>query len=218
MNHTFPVTEFFPDEELAPLTAESIRYRYQSERLNKIANELRELDASLAAKIGVATALIEGGNSRVAETCRALEGHDKALEEVRARQDKLTAAVNALAEAVKHLDARLPDPKQVRLEILGDLWRAFDGNLLDRVDEIRILLETTVLKATANFVEATSRGFICPELPAEGASLLAQVAFRQRRIAFRIRKFAADWFMATQMVGVSVVVLLFVMLALHAHF
>ncbi|WP_028208128.1 hypothetical protein [Paraburkholderia nodosa] len=64
MNHDFPKGELFPEDDLAPVTAESVRYVYQIRHLNRVVLGIRELELSLGEQMRTATILmasIEGG-------------------------------------------------------------------------------------------------------------------------------------------------------------
>ncbi|SDR60952.1 hypothetical protein [Paraburkholderia tuberum] len=196
MIHKFPPVELFPDDDLAPVTAESMRYVYQLRRVNRVVIGLRELDGSLGEKIGVATGLLVPVTAKLAETYEALEKNTTELAEQRARQE-------ALIETVKALEARLPDPKRVRHEIQGDLWQVMEPQVVQLVADLGVALGAQAREAGARLAEASQRGYMAPAQPEEGSPLWDRLRYRKERIAYRLKNFAADWLAVTQLVGVA---------------
>jgi hypothetical protein len=198
MSQKFPAGELFPDDDLAPVTVESVRYVYQLKRVNRVVIGLRELDASLGFKIEVATGLLGPVNSNLAETRRALEANAAELAAQRARQEELIATV-------KMLEARLPDPTKVRLEIQGDLWQMTRDYALDNVKEMEETLHAAAREAAAQFIEAWTRGNMGPERPADGSPLRDRLIFLRDLFIFHGRKLVAA---GTRVIGVAALVLL----------
>jgi hypothetical protein len=198
MSQKFPAGELFPDDDLAPVTVESVRYVYQLKRVNRVVIGLRELDASLGFKIEVATGLLGPVNSNLAETRRALEANAAELAAQRARQEELIATV-------KMLEARLPDPTKVRLEIQGDLWQMTRDYALDNVKEMEETLHAAAREAAAQFIEAWTRGNMGPERPADGSPLRDRLIFLRDLFIFHGRKLVAA---VTRLIGVAALVLL----------
>lgn len=198
MSQKFPAGELFPDDDLAPVTVESVRYVYQLKRVNRVVIGLRELDASLGFKIEVATGLLGPVNSNLAETRRALEANAAELAAQRARQEELIATV-------KMLEARLPDPTKVRLEIQGDLWQMTRDYALDNVKEMEETLHAAAREAAAQFIEAWTRGNMGPERPADGSPLRDRLIFLRDLFIFHGRKLVAA---GTRLIGAAAIVLL----------
>jgi hypothetical protein len=198
MSQKFPVGELFPDDDLAPVTVESVRYVYQLKRVNRVVIGLQELDASLGAKIEVATGLLGPVNSNLAETLRALEANAAELAAQRARQEELIATV-------KMLEARLPDPTKVRHEIQGDLWQMTRDYALDDLKEMEETLHAAAREAAAKFIESCTRGYIGPERPADGSPLRDRLIYLRDLFIFHGRKLVAA---VTRLIGVAAIVLL----------
>lgn len=225
MRNNLPVGELFPDDDLAPLSDESARYVYQIRKLNRVVIGLRELDASIGEKIRLAAATIDEGNTSLATTSKNLAENTVEREKGRVQLEELVAAfhtfggtVEGMSRRVKDLEARLPDPKQVRLEILGDLWRAFDGDLLGRAEDVKAVLHAAVQEAANELAAAATQGFARPTKLADGANFRARLNFRRKQAAYHVRKFASDWLAVTLMIGVTVLVLRGVEFRAHGIF
>jgi predicted nuclease with TOPRIM domain len=198
-NHIFPPGELIPDDELAPTTAESLRYVFQLRRINRVVKGLRELDATLGEKIDVAAGMLGPVNANLEETRRALEGYISELAAQRASMKELIETVGALdarleklIEAVRSLDARFPDPTEVRREILKDLWESVENRFLvvSEVVEKRLADATLVAarEGAALALEMIREDFVGPR-PEDSASLGARIRFGLACAVFRLRKY-----------------------------
>src|SRR5579864_1103024 len=130
MNHDFPVGETFPDEELAPVTAESVRYVLQLKRVNRVVVGLKEVDVSLAEKARAIVSVVAPLSEHLAEAIRALLEHTAALADNRAQEGERLARQEELIAAVRSLEARIPDKSQMCREIVNDLWVTYEGQVL----------------------------------------------------------------------------------------
>lgn len=181
MRHEFPPGELFPDDDLAPVTAESARYVYQLKRVNRVVIGLRELELSLGEKLQIACSLLGSLNEGLEETRLA-----RAAFEAQAEQQKeLVAAVKALA-------ARMPDSEKMSWQVLNDVWEAIEGKILEGGDQLRETFEGTARESARLTLETVQRGYLGPERPVEHSSLLAWTRFYWRYSVFRVRKFAYD--------------------------
>lgn len=104
MTYEFAKGTLFPEDDLAPVTSESVRYFFQMKRLNHVVIGLRELDLSLGEELRVMAGFIGPLKERLDETRHARVSY----EEQCARQDELTTTVRALEE-------RMPDNLPSRL-------------------------------------------------------------------------------------------------------
>jgi hypothetical protein len=210
MMHNYPVGELFPDDDLAPVSEESVRYVYQLRRVNRIVIGLRELDASLGKKIGVASGLIVPVNGKLEEVIRALERDTAARDAQNALHEELVARITSL-------EARLPDPTRVRHEILGDLWQMLEPLVLELNGKLAGDLEAHASEAASVLIEAATRGFAAPSRPEHGAPLTSRLRYRRDRLIYRTKKFAADWLAVFLVIGVlgliAITISLFVLIA-----
>lgn len=214
MRHDFPKGEVFRDDDLAPASDESVRYVSQIRKVNRVVVGLRELDASIGEKIRLAAGVIDRGSANLATTSENLLGNTEERAEERAKVEALIGEAHALRGTVEgmsrsltDLESRLPDPKQVRLEILGDLRRAFDDDLLEKVEKVRAVLKATVAEAANELVGAAAQGFARPPRPAEGSRVLTRLNYRYKQATYQTRKFASRSLAVTLMIGVIVLVL-----------
>lgn len=179
MNNDFPVGALFPDDELAPVSAEAVRYVYQIKQLNRVVIGLRELDLSLAERQRIATLLQAQLNEGLEETRLARAAFEAQAE----LQKKLLATVEDLAE-------RMPDSQKMSWQVLNDVWEAIEGKILEGGDQLRETVTETARESARMTLEVMQRGYLGPERPVEQSTRLAWARFYWRLSVFRVRKFA----------------------------
>ncbi|TDG02342.1 hypothetical protein E1N52_40110 [Paraburkholderia guartelaensis] len=102
MNHDFPKGELFPEDDLAPVTAESVRYVYQIRHLNRVVLGIRELELSLGNKCA----------PRPSSWPPLKEGFEE-TRLARIAFEAQYASHNELIALVKALEERMPDKKVI---------------------------------------------------------------------------------------------------------
>lgn len=182
MMHEFPPGELFPSDDLAPVTAESARYVYQLERVNRVVIGLRELDLSLGEKLQIASRLMGSLNEGLDDT----RGAREAVEAQSAALEELIATVKALAE-------KMPDSQEIRWKVMNDIWESIEIKVLESGDQVRDTVVASAREAALTMLETVQRGYVRPERPDEGSSFGARIRFLWRYAVYRVRKFAADW-------------------------
>lgn len=203
------------DPGLPPAVLEAVRYRLAMTQILQLTDTL---DAH-AVKLGKETERSVGAATVISDCCGEIRGliqaHLVALVERKAEQAELQDLLVEQTTVLRTLELRLPDPKQVRHEILSDLWLAYQGRVLDNAKEIEVVLDVAVREAAAKFIEYSSLGCLAPAPLPDGSSLRDRMLYLRASIRFRIRKFAADWLHATVLVGVALLALLVAALAFH---
>lgn len=171
-----------------PVTAQAVRHLLVIEQANAFIKAVKEHSKAVGGETERSLEAV-GAISQICTSIRvSIEGHVKALEAHSEDQAETRALLLDLATAVRVIDSRLPDPKKVRHEILGDLWQTLEPRVLEYVAKIGGDLDARVGETATRLFEAAERGFMAPARPEQGAALATRLRYRRDRCIYRIKK------------------------------
>ncbi|MGF6440619.1 hypothetical protein [Paraburkholderia youngii] len=200
------------DPTLPPVTAHAVKYLMAFDHVQELVDQVSEHSRSLREETQHSREAATAISATCAEIHRVIDRHLASLDERDAEYAELRAVLVNQAAALealeKRLEARLPDPKKVRHEILGDLWQTLEPLVLEFVEKVGCELDARVSEAAARLFEAAARGFMAPARPEEGAPLMVRMRYRRDRWVYRIKKIATDWLAVTQAIVAAALVYL----------
>ncbi|HKR47852.1 MAG TPA: hypothetical protein VJU59_50680 [Paraburkholderia sp.] len=186
MNHDFPKGALFPEDDLAPVTAESVRYIYQIRDLNRVVLGIRELELSLGEQMRAATLLMTPLREGFEETRLA-----------RLAFEAQYASHNELIALVKALEERMPDKKVMFRQLAGDIWEGIRSDIDEVGSRVGEKIRAEARSAAAEMHESVRRGYFAPERPGVDATFRERARFRWQYGVFKVRQFCADWLPVT---------------------